>query len=514
MNYWACFHCDLLFEVNTGQSTDCPQCGRALIRHSPEQIFEITGSLKAVLETESVRAEELDGPTGSMESGRSLDHTMILSVDDTQGTASPPPSRSSVWTSAADEVTERSEPTQIARLSDLSPIEQGPDPTPRKRPLKDGPDPTPRKRAGRGPRARAEVPKVDVVDRRTLDHASPKPILETADEPTRPSALPATELAAGKVDVSLFEQPVTERSDMLGPMVDQHLAESVELAGPADEKAVRRNSTHWGTGITVAVLVGLVVAALLTRPQKTSAPASTIVAEESSLRPIFDGLGIKLLPASGVELFSDDVWLALGLESARGSLGVIPGLTSLRVLMRVVTEDSEGGHAPAITQALEAALPAPRVGIALDPAASAEDLAIVARSLQKGGQSHFGLLVERRMDGRVAHFPFVMGSGDVPAVGHAVIKVGNLGVRADVVGRDGVVVPPEGRLIKDQENGQLDFKAVDERLGNLSRRHPLVRVATVHLETGLDIVSIVSLLERVRIGPDKERFVQIRLVVR
>ena len=239
-----------------------------------------------------------------------------------------------------------------------------------------------------------------------------------------------------------------------------------------------------------------------------------MVAEDTSLRPVFDGLGIKLLPASGVELFSDDVWLALGLESARGSLGVIPGLTSLRVLMRVVTEDKSGGHAPAITKAFEGALPAERIGIALDPAASAEDLAIVARSLQKGGQSQFGLLVERRMDGRVAHFPFVMGPGEIPASGHAVIKVGNLGVRADVVGRDGVVVAPEGRLIKDQENGQLDFKGVDERLGNLSRRHPLVRVATVHLETGLDIVSIVSLLERVRIGPDKERFVQIRLVVR
>ena len=186
MNYWACFHCDLLFEVNTGQSTDCPQCGRALVRHSPEQVFEITGSMKAALETESFRAEDLDDPTGSIESGRSLDHTMILSVDDHQGTASPPASTSSVWTSADDELTERSEPTQIARLSDLSPIEQGPDPTPRKRKPKDGPDPTPRKRAGRGPRIRSEMPKADVLDRRTLDHASPKPIVETTDEPTRP----------------------------------------------------------------------------------------------------------------------------------------------------------------------------------------------------------------------------------------------------------------------------------------------------------------------------------------
>ena len=69
-------------------------------------------------------------------------------------------------------------------------------------------------------------------------------------------------------------------------------------------------------------------------------------------------------------------------------------------------------------------------------------------------------------------------------------------------------------MIKDQRNGQLDFNGLDERLDTLSRRHPLVRVATVYLETGLDIVSIVNLLEKVRIGPKKERFVQIRLIVR
>ena len=176
------------------------------------------------------------------------------------------------------------------------------------------------------------------------------------------------------------------------------------------------------------------------------------------MRPVFDGLGIKLLPASGVELFSDDVWLALGLESARGSLGVIPGLTSLRVLMRVVTEDKSGGHAPAITKAFEGALPAERIGIALDPAASAEDRAIVARSL-KGWSEQFGCWWSA--DGWRVAFPFVMGPGEIPASGRTVIKVGNLGVRAD--GRPGRCRGRSGARSRIRRTDEVDFKGVDER---------------------------------------------------
>tara|TARA_B100001250_G_C19465128_1_gene641982 strand:- start:146 stop:616 length:471 start_codon:yes stop_codon:yes gene_type:complete len=153
-------------------------------------------------------------------------------------------------------------------------------------------------------------------------------------------------------------------------------------------------------------------------------------------------------------------------------------------------------------------------GLAFDPAGTAEDIALIVRSLERAGRTRFGLLVEREVDGRVGFFGFTLGGGKIPAIGHAVVQVGNMGVRADIVGRDGAVSDPAGVLLKDSEDGQLNIEALDSRLAQMSKRHPMVRVATVHLETGLDVRSIVRLLQAVRFGPEKERFTEIRLIVR
>jgi hypothetical protein len=514
MSYWACFQCDLLFEVDTGQSTACPTCSQALVPHRPEKIFDLDDATDGALFAEEsdddvTRILPVSNAPVSKKPERTavLERTTILPLKDAsrplkgrreQQESSREQSRSDVevWTSAEharDEAIEIS--PSVHRSSKLA----------------HGPDPTPRQRTRRGPREESARPAAS-VDRRTLDHAQPRPLdVEEKLEVTAKTPVSSVQRTSDVFDKESHQSG----PDVVADLVDHHLDESLELAGPQKTGGRSKTSAPWGTGITIAVLVGLIAAAILTRPGENQPSQERPVETTTALlTPIFEGLGIKLIPASGSELFEGETWLALGQESARAASGPIPGLTSLRGLTRAIVQDDAGTYIKAITKAFQNRPVRSTFGLVIDPQGTAADLALVVGSLERAGVRDFGLLVERRVDERVGLVDFKMGSGTIPAVGHALIQVGGLGVRADIVQRDGAVVQPAGELLSDLDGGRLNLAALDRRLEELSRRHPLVRVATVYLETGLDIRSIVSLVERARQGPEKERFTRIRLVVR
>ncbi len=505
MSYWACFNCDLLFEVDSGQATACPRCDRMLVRHRPEQVFEITAEMprEEVLDDDDdvTRILPISSPRKTPSRSEVLERTTILPLDG----ASAPRRRPSAGRSVAANGSDPGDHEVWTSAHTLgSPVAGEPGHSM-------GPDPTPRRRERRGPKVRERAPKA--MERRTLDHAQPRP-LERPEE-REDDSLDVTEPSQGRP--SLFDQ-VSEVSgtDEIARLVDRHLDESVELMGPSTLTPTRKSTSSWGTGISVAVLVGLIAAALLTRPNENGRrdDLPTDMVETAPLNPIFDGLGIRLAPVAGVDRFDGEEWLALGQQSARAQSGPVPGLTSLRSLTRSIISDEDGPYIKSVTEAFSATKSPMTFGLAFDPAGTAEDIALIVRSLERAGRTRFGLLVEREVDGRVGFFGFTLGGGKIPAIGHAVVQVGNMGVRADIVGRDGAVSDPAGVLLKDSEDGQLNIEALDSRLAQMSKRHPMVRVATVHLETGLDVRSIVRLLQAVRFGPEKERFTEIRLIVR
>ncbi len=475
----------------------CPECGHELRVYSSNDFvrFSSDSSTQSMDGVSDSRRSEAIGTTKIDLSARyrrtdPLENTKLVDIP-SQGSAQADVD-DDLWTSAA-------ERTEIAPIEQL-----------RSSPPDNGPDPTPTRRVSRGPKTRSPIG--EKRPKKSLDHARPVPI-EASDH------RPLSESGAGSMPKdrsSIFDQSPA-KSDAIAAILSHHLEASSPQTGQAS-RSTRSRHIPWASGITVLILLGLVFTAILTRPDVPQIPLNAVpeVSAQARLAPAIESHGIRLMSASQVDEFDDDFWLVLGLDSASSSPGKRLDSLSLKALNRTLTVDEEGGgYVPTISETLgQEEDRDDLLGLAIDRSASAEDLGIICRSAMRSGFSEFGLIVERVEDALFGYFKFSFGDGRIPASGHLLVQVAGLGVRADIVGRDGAFETPIGQIIKDSDDGGLNFKALDERLEALAVRYPLVRVASLYLETGLDLGSIIKIIELVRFGPKKERFTEIRLIIR
>ena len=83
-----------------------------------------------------------------------------------------------------------------------------------------------------------------------------------------------------------------------------------------------------------------------------------------------------------------------------------------------------------------------------------------------------------------------------------------------VIARDGSRLTDDMPPVNRRSNGELDFPAIDERFETLTRRFPLIRSASLHVDPRLGLQDLVHLMHSICHGPEKERVTALILRVR
>jgi len=392
-----------------------------------------------------------------------------------------------------------------------------------------GPDPTPRQRTAKGRRPQRPSTQQPQRPKRTIDQAMPRP-LDSVDSPSKgpPAARPVDARADTEPKFAASQGGVHEESTLFSPssgakvpdaiasLVDEIMNESMDepsvLQAPRARKGISRSVLVFLLA-TTAIALGGGIALIMTRPNVSKGTVENPAVPGDRLQAVMTQLGVRPLPVQNVPAIRNQPFLILGTEAAVSSAGPIQGLTSATAILRQTEVINGKTVSTPVLNALKTQVRDEAFLIGLEPRAAVRELTVLGQSVLAAGFPEVALVVERAADGRLGGFPFAVGAGKIPAAGHASIRIGQLGVYTEILGRDGLRLSPDLPPIARLDGGRIDLASLDARLESLSQGAPLVRLATVTLDGKLSISETMSILRRVKFGPEKERFTSIRLVV-
>ena len=380
----------------------------------------------------------------------------------------------------------------------------GPSPAPRSSP---GPSPTPKGRPS----------------------PSPRPA-ESAPIASRPSggATPVAVSARGS-HADYFETGIDEDVDLtdaidaiVGDQLIQNL-ESKRSTLSREKRASRRARARW---LLVALPVVAVCLLLLILVPKGDGPAdraadAAVVDDVAPKRTVLNAIGrvgLELPRIRGTQSLDERApYLVASAEAMRTSFGPVLGLTSNRIPEPLLKGDPGENWIKPLHAALKENTPPNRdvFLIGLDAGATAETVALIGRSATRAGFERLALTFDRQeAGGGVGMLGFRLGKGKLPSAGGALIRIGSLSVHTRIESRDGRRLSEEMMEVSNADDGNFDLEAIDARLERLSRAHPLVRVGVIYANRELPLGDLAAVMQRVTVGPEKERFTSLRLVVR
>lgn len=504
MAYRACYHCELLFDVDdtTSGGMPCPQCGQPLEPYTPPD----EQALESELYGEEVEAQQ---STLLGEAVPAPVNPAIVATHAFDGLSSAVREQLAARQASLSSEMAQARPTaQVptpAPLMDQLPGGKGPNATrildisgnqsvieamvaDVNPPVLDEPEPqrtmaidtsgsalsptaSQEARFGNAP-AKASGRHTRIEGIAILDVPAPAPTFSPVDTPPpvkRPEAPPPLEPIAQPAPRTTQPPP---RSTQPPPRATGDIRRTANMPAvgvsqptPAPVSSAARAPAGGGSkkGLIIGVVAVLLLggggtaAYLLTRDRGGVAPAVDTPAEPSGApgSAAAEATGDKLAAAlgdaqaelprakGGDAIMSDAPFLVGGPEGLSTSFGGVPGLPSLTLPEPQIDRDAGGEWVKPLKSMLEGNLGANpgRLVMALDYRADARTAIRLVYSAHKAGFRQFGLGVDRAPDGRASLAFTLQPSGvPLPTGGAMIISVGSISVKVDAQDANGTVL--------------------------------------------------------------------------
>lgn len=370
--------------------------------------------------------------------------------------------------------------------------------------------------------------------------AAPQPAPEPVLEPTvalradlvaglrppspAPAPVPVPAPAPHPAPTSDFDAPL-EGQDDLSMLVGAQQMQAVlaEPRSPALERIRRRRRARLAWLAVLACLVGGIAAGVywLKRHQRPAGTAAAAPAaaegEQSELTRALAETDVQLTEGRPFETLAPGPYVAAGPDGLRTSTGPVVGLISTAVPPNQLERDEAGVWIAPLAANLKHGnrRETDLLVLAIDARETARTLLRFAYSGYRAGYSRFGLAVRPPREPEapgVAEVTLHLPDSAVPSAGIAVVRVGRLGVYADVEARDGKKLSEgDGHVPRQRAGGPLDHDGIGRRLDALIEKHPIVRDAVVHLDPDLPMTEVAALLATVRFGDQRDRYPGVRV---
>lgn len=542
MAYRACYHCELLFEVDDATSSDsmpCPQCGQPLEPYTAEAD---SGTLEADTAQPSLIGDALPAPA----------NPAIVATHAFDGLSS----------SVREQLAARqaSLSNEMAQARPSAAVASAPTPMP----VESSDDFGASGKKGRGTkildlnasRSVLDALAADAQHAVTLDpEPAPQPTMALEVEAPRPPSgrygrptfgepadpTPA-EVPAGfqspTASPAMTPPPVRRGPDFpapapAGPRHTQAMP-AVRPTGP--KVAVRAGASRAPIYAVVAVLVLLVGGGLawwLTKsdsgaakpPAEGSAPPSASASDTPGAakddvarmtRVLADGQA-ELPPARGGEPLPRGTfsWVAGGPEGLSTSFGGVPGLPSVSVPAAQIERDALGESIKALYAQLATATATDgRLALALHRKVTTRTMLQFALSAHRAGFRELGLVVERPTGPGWIPLGVHPSATPLPAGGAIVLSLGSTLIKVDAHDAQGVVLSDGVGVPHKDPGARPDVVALDARLDVLQRAHPGAKQAILYGNPEMTLDELCTVLERVWGLDDKIRFARVSLGVR
>jgi len=326
-----------------------------------------------------------------------------------------------------------------------------------------------------------------------------------------------------------FEAGIDEDVDLtdaIDAIVGDQLIQNLEAKRSTISRQKHRRSrarAKWLLVLLPVVAIGLLLLILL--PSGDDTPSATVdagvvdrVDPTKTLLSALGRVGLELPRIRGTQSLDERApYLAASDEALRTSFGSVMGLTSSRIPDHLLEGEPDNQWVKPLKAAIARDTKSARdvFILALDGSTNAGTMTQFGRSALQAGYERLALTFDRQeAGGGVGMTEFRLGQGKLPSAGGALIRIGKLGVHTRIESRDGRRLSEKLPEVSNGDDGNPDLEAIDSRMERLSRAHPLVRVAVIFVNRELPLKRLAEVMQRVMVGPEKERFTSLRLVVR
>ena len=401
-----------------------------------------------------------------------------------------------------------------------------PRPAPDPRPRRAAPDPSPAsaKSAGAGP---SPLPRRSVGPSPT-----PRAVAKPEAEEQVPSASESRQASPSNrrsAHADYFEAGIdddVDLTDALDAIVGDQLIQNLEAKRSTISRQAhrrRRARAQWLLVVLPVVAIAALLLILLpsgedTSPPEVDAAVVDTVDPTKSLVVLVERAGLQLPRIRGTESLDERApYVLASTETLQASFGSVVGLASTEVPSHLLDGDANAQWIKPLKAAIQRDATGERdlFVLALDGASTAGTVAQFGRSALQAGYERLALTFKRQeVGGGLGTMTLRLGKGKLPSAGGALIRVGKLGVHARIESRDGRRLSEKLPEVSNGEDGNLDLESIDAQMERLSRAHPLVRVGVIFVNRDLPLEALAMVMQRVTLGPEKERFTSLRLVVR
>ncbi|MEE2788739.1 MAG: hypothetical protein VX589_15495 [Myxococcota bacterium] len=386
-----------------------------------------------------------------------------------------------------------------------------------------GPDPTPK--YGRIPRAkRPKARPAEVVAQASLDHARPRALSLNQPPPMiskgvggRRSKAPTTQ-EGGRSSLSMHTSRTGHVDDALGDLIAEH---RMNLPTASDDSphlikvTPSRFSTTFWSFAALTLIGSIVVLVGRESPNEQTSVTASVMPKTDVLAQALSSLSLRALPVNHADLALDIPFIALGTEGVRSSIGTRLGLTSMNIPEARIARDEKGSWIELLRRTLSTSVvKKSRIALALDRGATARHVWLLAQSVHRAGFQRIYLVVERASDGELGLLSVAVDRRKIPSAGQVAIRLDEEGLFTSVIARDGSRLTADMPPVRRRSGGDLNFDAIDDRFHTLTRRFPLIRAVSLHVDPRLSLPDLVRLIHSLRHGPEKERFTTVRLSVK
>ena len=299
--------------------------------------------------------------------------------------------------------------------------------------------------------------------------------------------------------------------------------------------AGRQGSGGGGKGKLIAIVAAVVVlggggtaAFLLTRHPSAPVVAPTDTPTPTSDAPHSDAPSADPFTAAladaqaelprakvGDGIKEGAAFVAGGPEGLSTSFGAVPGLPSVTLPEPQIDRDAGGEWVKPLKGLLESNVGGNpgRLTLALDFHVDAKTCLRLVYSGFKGGFRQFGLGVDRGPEGHgQLAFSLTPKGTPLPAEGAIMVSVGSISVKADVQDATGAIVS-DGIAVPHKDPGaRPDLDALQTRIDALLKAHPAVKRVIVYPNPEMSLEQLAAVVERV--GPGGNHIPEVSIGLR
>ena len=499
MAYTACYHCELLFEVDdvpTEPAMPCPQCGEALDPYEPDP--EAAPGLDSEPPPPSLLATQTFGD-------------LAQSVRDKLAVAPPPAAvpRANAAVPRANAAVPRANAAvpRANAVVDLSPPS-----------------------AARGGQRGTKVLDIHAAQSE-LDALAAGAMEETGLSPVAPArSATLTPPPVKRAEAPLTLEPIggSRAHRPIGPPSTPPITPPRQTGHPPSVSELPPRKSRLPMiigGFGALAILGMVTAFFLRRggdgvpaPASAAGPPSAAAARGVGLlsQSLADALAELPEAREGLEIDPAMPWLAAGPEGLSTSFGAVPGVPAITVPSAQVEKTAGGSEfvRPLKTLLVAHDAQGPRLLFALDKNADARTLMRFAAAGHEAGFRKPALAIS--CDGAPAMLPFEVYDPTTPppSTGLVQISIGSLTLKADALDAQGAVQSGGTPIPHKDPGAKPDLDALTTRLDSLKVSNADVKRAVVWANAEMTVTDLARVLERVYWGGGKARFAEIALAIR